>query len=439
MMATSNREPDYAERRRRLIEDLGGDGVLVLPASPEIVVGRGLELPYRPDADLLYLTGYDEPEAVLLLGALDNEERCVLFVRPRDPEIERWSGVRRDPESIAAELGLQVYPLPELEERLTPILAAAERIYFPLDSGRPEVEAIVYRALVGSRRLRQRKGRGPRSLSDPGVLLDELRLIKDKAEIALIAEAGRITVESLLEIVPAIRPGAGEWEVEAALEAAFRRRGALGPAFASIIASGPNATILHYIENQRTMRAGELLLIDAGAQWRGYNADISRTLPVSGRFRPEQREVYDAVVRAHSAAIAEVRPGATIGAVHERARAMIIEALLEFGLLEGSTEEIIESGLYRPFFPHQTSHWLGLDVHDVGDYMVEGESRELEPGMVLTIEPGLYFAPTDGALPEAFRGIGVRVEDDILVTADGHEVLTPGLPTTAEEVEALFS
>lgn len=430
--------PIYASRRSRVQELLGESGILVVPASPEIVVGRDIDTRYRPDADLYYLTGYREPGAVLVLGPASADEPYTLFVRPRDPNAERWTGVRGGPEAAAAEFGAVAYPITELEERLPGLLAAAETIYFPLESGRPEVEHLVRRALANGRRTRQRTGIGPRTLRDPGSLLDEARIIKDPHEIELIAAAATLSAEAFLDVVPLIKPGVGEWEIEAALTYGFRRRGADGEAFASIIASGPNATVLHYIDNDRVMKAGELLLIDAGAIRRGYSGDISRTFPVSGRFAPLQREIYDAVLAAHDRAIAAIRPGATIAGVHEISRRTLTEALLGLGILDGDPDEIIEEEQYKPFFPHQTSHWLGLDLHDVGDYARGGESRILEPGMVLTVEPGLYFPPDDDRVPPELRGTGIRIEDDVVVTDSGHEILTEMLPTAATDLEALM-
>jgi Xaa-Pro aminopeptidase len=364
--------------------------VLVLPAAPEIIVGRDLEFRYRPDPDLFYLTGYTEPEALLVLSPGDHEAAYTLFVRPRDPDQERWSGARGGPAAASEVYGADAaYPITELEERLPALLARAETIFFPLENGRAEVDSLIRRILGGARRSRQRTGLGPRELVEPGALLDELRLIKDPHELTLLTDAARLTAEAFLEVVPQIRPGAGEWEIEAALDQGFRRRGAEGSAFAPIIASGANATVLHYVDNSRTMQAGELLLIDAGARFRGYNGDISRTFPVSGRFTPAQRELYDAVLAAHDAAIAEVRPGVTFAAVHDSAVRVLVEAMVAIGLLDGDLDDLIANETYKRYYPHQTSHWLGLNVHDVGDYARRGESRALVPGMVLTVEPGI--------------------------------------------------
>lgn len=430
----------HAARRARALDALGTDAALVLPAAPELRVGRDLELRYRPDPDLFYLTGYPEPDAVAVLSPANEEAPFTLFVRPRDPELELWTGIRGGPEAATEIFGADAaFPLGELEERLPKLIKEVGTVYFPPGSGRAELEALVRRILAGSRRARQRTGRGPHALVDPGRILDEMRLVKDAHELALLREAARITAEGFREAAASIRAGAGEWEVEAALEYAFRRRGADGFAFPYIVASGANATVLHYIENNRPMRAGELLLIDAGARYRMYNGDISRTFPVSGRFTTAQRELYDAVLAAHDRAIEAVRPGATVADVHAVAVRTLTVALVELGLLEGDVDELVAEGKHKAFYPHQTSHWIGLDVHDVGDYAIRGTPRPLEPAMVLTIEPGLYIPADCEAAPAGLRGTGIRIEDDVAVTEDGHEILTATLPAAAEAVEALLA
>lgn len=435
---TENAAALFAARRARVLAALGEDGAMVLPAAPELRVGRDAELRYRPDPDLYYLTGYPEPEAVLVLtpGA---EASFTLFVRPRDPDRELWTGRRGGIEGARERYGADVaYSVAELGERLPALLLPYGELYARLDDGRPEVDALVRRTLRDGRRQRQRAGKGPSALIEPGVILDEMRLFKDAHEIALMREAARISVEAFREAARAIRPGAGEWEVQAALESGFRGRGGDGPAFESIVASGANATVLHYVENGRRMEAGELVLLDAGASFHLYAADISRTFPVDGRFTPRQRALYDVVRAAHDAAIEIVRPGAEFADVHETAVRVLLTGLLDEGLLEGEVEELMgDEAKYRAFYPHRTAHWLGLDVHDVGGYTIAGEPRRLEPGMVFTIEPGLYVPETLAAVAEELRGTGIRVEDDVLVTDGGVEVLTGDLPSDAEAVAAL--
>lgn len=451
---------------------------MVLPAAPELRVGRDTELRYVPDSELYYLTGYAEPGAVAVLcpaAAAPAAGRLVLFVRPRDQEQERWTGARSGPDAAKELFGAAAaYPIGELEQRLPVLVAGAERLYFRLGGGREDVEALVRGLLLRGRRTRQRSGWGLQALVDPGAVLDEMRLRKDAQELGLIREAARTTAESFREVLGGIRPDAGEWEVEAALDAGFRRRGADGPAFPTIVASGPNATVLHYIENRRRMQAGELVLLDAGARCRMYAGDVSRTFPVAGRFSLEQRELYEAVVAARDAAVAAVAPGATTADVHRAALQVLIGALVERGVLQGEVDRLVkqhedaeeraaqrraepESAVRpaaggrgagaqsekeppsRAYVPHKTSHWLGLDVHDVGDYAVRGTPRPLEPGMVLTVEPGLYIPPQDEAAPAALRGLGIRIEDDVVVTEQGQQVLTAALPAAADAVEQLLA
>ncbi|HEY8469749.1 MAG TPA: aminopeptidase P N-terminal domain-containing protein [Longimicrobiales bacterium] len=430
----------HAARRARVLQALGTDAVMVLTAAPEPRIGRDVELRYQPDPDLYYLTGYPEPDAVAVLAPARTEAPFTLFVRPRDPEAELWTGPRGGPDAAKDLFGAdEAYPIGELADRLPPILAAADTIYFRLGTGRDDVEALVRKSIIQARRGRQREGRGPRTLVDPGAILDDMRLIKDEHEIALLREAARISAEAFREAARLIRPGAGEWEIEAALEAGFRSRGAMGPAFPTIVGAGANATVLHYTDNAAPLQAGQLVLLDAGARYRMYCGDISRTFPVSGTFTAAQRDVYDAVLAARDAAIALVRPGNTIEQVHDAALRTALAALIDLGVLRGTVDELVEKKEeYHPFLPHRTSHWLGLDVHDVGDYRTAGEPRRLEPGMVLTVEPGIYLPGTHDAVPTALRGSGIRIEDDVLVTPSGHEVLTAALPTAALEVETLL-
>jgi Xaa-Pro aminopeptidase len=430
----------FAGRRARALELLGERQALVLAAAPELLAGRDLELRYREDADLFYLTGYTEPEAVAVLSPAHAEAPYTLFVRPRDPEKELWSGRRGGVEAAREQSGADaVLPIGELAERLPAILARADTLLFRLGGGQDGVEALVRSALVAGVKGRQWQGRGPRALVDPAALLADLRLVKDEGEVHLMREAARISVEAFHDAAAAIRPGAGEWEVEAALEAGFRRRGADGFAFQSIVAGGANATILHYVENAAVLRPGTLVLLDGGARYRHYHADISRTFPVSGRFTAEQRVLYDVVHAAQRAAVAAARPGSSVHAVHRAALRVLAEGLVEHGLLEGDPDALLEDGTaLKAYYPHRTSHWLGLDVHDVGDYAVDGEPRVLEPGMILTVEPGLYIPRDDEHAPAALRGTGIRIEDDVLVTANGNEVLTAALPAAAAEIEALL-
>lgn len=428
----------FARRRERVLERLSEEeGVLVLPAAPAPLRSRDVEHRYRPDGELLYLTGFAEPEAVAVLRPAE-PERFVLFVRARDPKAEVWTGRRVGPEAAVEMFGADAaFAIGELEERLPALLGAASRIYFRLGRG-DRVERMVVDALARARAKGQRTGVGPRSVFDPGLLLDDLRLIKDEHEVAAVRRAANVCVAAHLAALAAVRPGAGEWEVEAAFDAAVRARGALVP-FPTIVASGPNAGVLHYAENTRCIEAGDLVLLDGGAEVAYYGADVSRTVPASGSFSPAQRAAYDVVLAAHRAAIARARPGETIEAVQQAALETLVRGLVELGALDASAPaaELIEQKAHERYFPHRVSHWLGLDLHDVGDYIVAGEPRRLTPGMVFTVEPGLYFPPDASEGAARYAGIGVRIEDDVLITPEGCEVLTAELPPGADEVAGL--
>lgn len=447
----------YAARREKVFAQLGARS-LVLPAAPPARRSRDTDYPYRPDSEVRWLCGSIEPDTVVVLRGHATEERFVIFTRDRDPDAELWAGPRLGVEGARELHGADAaYPIEELDERLPAMLDGSAAVGFRLGEGR-DAESEVLAALRHARERGARRGSGPRAVFDPGVVLDDLRLIKDDWELARMREAVALTVDAFREVAPMMRSGAGEWQVQGRLDGAFRAGGGEGPAYESIVGGGANACVLHYVRNDRAFEAGELVLIDAGASVAGYAADLTRTFPVDGRFTPEARAVYEVVDRARAAAVAAVRPGATMAAVHEAAVAVIVAGLREVGVLDEDDDEAGEEDgqgtaaersecsepqSYRRFFPHQTSHWLGLDVHDVGDYARDGQSRRLEPGMVLTIEPGLYFGEAgveaaDGRA-DRFRGIGVRLEDDVLVTADGHEVLTAAMPTDAEAIAALVA
>ena len=424
----------HASRRARIFERLGRRA-LVLPASPPAVRSRDTEHPHRPDSELMWATGVTEPDAVAVLRGHADEDRFVLFVRERDPEAERWDGPRIGVEAALEGTGADaVYPIAELAERLPSLVQGSDGVAFRLGEGR-RGEAEVVAALGWGRRRGPRTGVGPRFVVDPGEILDDLRLVKSADELHLMRGAAERTVAAFDEIAARIRAGVGEWELQGRLDGAFRAHGGEGPAYESIVASGPNACVLHYVACDRVLAPDDLVLIDAGASWGWYAADLTRTFPVDGAFTGPGRAVYEIVERARAEAVAAVRPGVAVAEVHEVAVGVIREGLVALGVLDAGAAA--EPAAHRPWYPHQTSHWLGQDVHDVGDYAVAGESRLLEPGMVLTVEPGLYFPATDADGPAGtFAGVGVRIEDDVLVTGDGHEVLTSGFPTAPDEVAA---
>jgi Xaa-Pro aminopeptidase len=430
----------HAQRRRRLLEQMEG-GVAVIATAAQHPRNGDNDFPFRPDSDFHYLTGFAEPNAVLVLCKGRKEGEQILFLQPRNREQETWTGRRLGVERAPAALCVdEAHPIEALEELLPKLLRGRDPLFFRTGV-RPDLEARIL-AMVQTLRTRVRElNPAPARIIDPSTLLHEMRVRKDERELAAMREAARISTAAHVAAMRATAPGRNEYEIEALLEYEFRRRGATGPAYPCIVASGANATILHYHENARRMEAGELLLVDAGSEVDCLASDVTRTWPVGGRFTPAQRRIYEIVLAAQHAAIATVRPGAGFNEAHDAALRVLIGGLTELALLSGTFESILESKSYRRFYMHRTGHWLGMDVHDVGAYFREGregsEPRRLEPGMVVTVEPGLYFDEEDATVPAEYRGIGVRIEDDVLVTAAGHEVLTRDCPKEVAELEAL--
>ena len=425
----------YRARRDGALERLRG-GVAILRSNPEQTRSNDTEFPFRQDSDLWYLTGFGEPDCVLVLTDRHPDHRSVLFVRPRDPEKETWNGRRAGVDGAKAHYGVDAtYSIAELDEKLPQYLEGASTLYFTpgLDTA---FNARVEGWLATSRRTRARTGKGPVTRVELAPLLHETRLYKTAEEIAMLRRACAISAEAHNAALEGTRPGQQEYEVEALVNYVFRARGARAPGYNSIVAGGINATILHYTENESVLRDGDLLLIDAGAEVDGYTADITRTFPVGERFTPAQRQVYDIVLAAQEAGIAAVRPGTRFDEVHMAALHVLVEGLVTLGVLEGRVEELIAQKAFQPFYMHRTSHWLGLDVHDCGLYVdAKGESLPLAPGMVLTVEPGLYFGDTTVAYDPKFRGIGVRIEDDIAVTPNGHANLSEAAIKLPDQVE----
>ena len=417
----------YGERRDRVLARLG-DASMLLPAAPVRFLSGDSEYRYRPDSELLYLTGWDAPDCIALLRGFADDDRFVLFAPARDPDRELWTGPRRDPEEVGARFGADlVLPLAEFAEKAPALLAGGGAIHYRLGA-HGTCDRAVRTALDDARRQRARTGKGPRTVADPGALLDRMRMVKDPAELARIREAARISVAAFREALASVRAGVGEWEVEAALEAGFRRRGANGPAFATIVAAGANACTLHYSANGARIAADDLVLVDGGAAFDFYAADVTRTVPASGRLEGARREMHEVVRDAHAAAVAACVPGGTLDAVHRAAARRTAAGLVAAGILKGSLDEALEERTWRRFFPHRTSHWLGLDTHDAGPYRDRNGPVGLVPNMVFTVEPGLYFPPGSDPGPPSLEGTGIRLEDDIRMTSDGAEVLTAGLP-----------
>jgi Xaa-Pro aminopeptidase len=420
----------FADRRDRFLHRLGG-AAAVIPAAPLVTHHADVEHAFRQNSDFWYLTGFDEPGAVALLLPHRPDTPFVLFVQPRDPAAEVWNGFRWGCEGAVQRFGAsEAHPLSELEQRLAGYLEGAEGIAFRV--GRhPQVEPLVLGAWARQLDRAPRSGTAALGLVAPCPILHELRLRKDPAELERLRLAARISAEAHELARQVARPGLSERQVQAVIEQHFLERGARGPAYGSIVAGGDNACVLHYTANAAELRDGDLLLIDAGCSLSDYyNGDITRTFPINGRFSGEQRALYELVLAAQEAAVASVRPGGTAEEVHGTAVRTLVQGLLELGLLRGSLEELIEQGSYRHLYMHRTGHWLGLDVHDVGAYRLGEHPVQLEPGMVLTVEPGLYvsdrLAVPEGQpeIEERWKGIGIRVEDDVAVMEHGHEVLT---------------
>ena len=429
----------YTDHRRRLLDRLRGDQACALVfASPTRVRNHDCDFRYRPDSDFWYLTGFREQDAclVLLPGEDASKDKSILFLRERDPLMETWNGRRIGIERAPELLGVdEARDINELWTELPKMLSDWERIVYrtgqDTDTDRKLID------LVSSLRSKARGGvEPPVELVDTAPLLHELRLYKSPAELAEMRRAAEITTEAHIECMRQTQPGMNECEVDALIEYTFRRRGSTGAAYTNIVAGGANACILHYVENDQTLADGDLLLIDAGSESNYYASDVTRTFPVNGTFSAEQRAVYEVVLAAQKAAIEGLAPGVPFDWMHRRSLEGIVDGLIELGLLEGTRESVIEDKSYNRFYMHKAGHWLGLDVHDCGAYFIDGASRVLEPGMVLTVEPGIYIAEDDETVEERWRGIGVRIEDDILVTESGWENLTADIPKEVDEVEA---
>jgi Xaa-Pro aminopeptidase len=413
-----------------------GDGAVALIQGASLVTrSADTEFPFRQDSDFHYLTGFDHPHALAVLRT-DGGPAYTLFVEPRDRDAETWTGYRPGTDGAVADHGAdEAFPIGELDERLPDLIDSCERI-FHVHGRAAELDAQLVR-ILDSMRLRSRLGKVPAStIVDPREILHEMRLVKQPGELEIMRRAAAISAEAHREAAKLAHEGHFEYELQAVLDYTFRRRGAAGPAYASIVGGGANATILHYIANDQKLRDGDLLLIDAGCELGGYASDVTRTYPVGGSFGGRERAVYELVLEAQLASLAAAKPGATLPEVHQASVRKLTEGMLELGLLEGSADEAIEKETFKRYYMHGTSHWLGLDVHDVGSYTVGGKPRKLEPGMCFTVEPGLYVPADDPDAPEGLRGLGVRIEDDVVVTKDGHENLTAAIPKHPADIEA---
>lgn len=412
--------------------------VAIIPSAREATRSNDTAYRFRQDSDFLYLTGFEEPEAIAVIAPA-REHKFTMFLRPRDPEREIWDGRRAGVEGAKREYGAdEAFPIVEFDEKLHDILDGAEKLYYRLGVN-SDLDDTIIRQIARMRALNRKPIHPPQTIIDPATIVHEMRVLKSEDEIALMQRAADIAAEAHCEAMRAARPGMKEYEVEALIELIFKRRGAAAPAYTSIIGAGANATVLHYINNDGELRDGELLLIDAGAEYKGYASDITRTFPISGKYSKPQRDIYDLVLKAQMECVELVRPGTTHDQLKTHSIKVLTEGLVELGLLQGKPEDLIKEKKYEKFYMHGLGHMLGIDVHDVGRYYFDQESRALEPGVVMTVEPGLYIAPDAQDVPAEYLGIGVRIEDDVLCTTNGPRVLTTKVPKQAEEIEALMA
>ncbi|MBE9119339.1 aminopeptidase P N-terminal domain-containing protein [Tychonema sp. LEGE 07199] len=423
---------EYRQRREQLMAKIGS-GTAIFRSAPAAVMHNDVEYAYRQDSDFFYLTGFNEAGAVAVLAPHHEEHKFVLFVQPKDLEKETWHGYRAGVEGAKELYGAdEAFPIAELAEKLPKFLEKADRIYYHFGRDRTFNQTILnhWQSLMATY---PKRGTGPTAIEDSNIILHPMRLVKSETELALMRQAANISVIAHNRAQEFAKPGRYEYEIQAEIEHIFGMNGGT-PAYPSIVASGNNACVLHYIENNRQIQENDLLLIDAGCACNYYNADITRTFPVSGKFTAEQQIIYDLVLQAQLQAISQVYPGNPYSKIHETAVRVLVEGLMDLKILAGDIEEIIKEEKYKPFYMHRTGHWLGLDVHDAGVYQYGENSQVLQAGQVLTVEPGIYISPhikpVEGQpeVPEKWRGIGVRIEDDVLVTVDNHEVLTAGVP-----------
>jgi Xaa-Pro aminopeptidase len=428
----------FAARRQRFREAMGENALAILLGSVPITRSNDTEFPFRQDSDFWYLTGFDHPNAIAVMRT-DGGPEYTLYVEQRDPSMETWTGYRPGTEGAVRDHAAdESFANAEFKKHFPELLGKQERLYHVLgrDTG---VDALLVETTEALHRRSRQGVSPPEAIVDPRGLLHEMRLFKEPAELDLMRRAAAISAEAHREAARLAMPGGYEYELQAVIEYTFRRRGARGPAYTSIVGGGANATVLHYVRNDEKLRSDSLVLIDAGCELEGYASDVTRTYPVGGRFSPAGREVYEVVLAAQEAALAICRPGSTIPEIHDAAVLALVEGMLELGVLSGEAATLIEKERHRPYYMHGTSHWLGLDVHDVGSYRSRGEPRKLEPGMVFTVEPGLYVSPDQVEVPARHRGIGVRIEDNVVITKNGHENLTAAIPKTADELESLVS
>jgi len=426
---------EFARRRVDLMAMMEANSIAILPSSRIVARNSDVDYPFRQDSDFQYLTGFGEPDSVLVLVPGRTHGETILFCRERDPDIERWHGKITGPERAMQMFGFDdAFPITDIDDILPGLIEGKAKLYYGMGAHSEFDNQVI--GWVNSISTNQQSGsKPPGEFVHLGQHVHELRLFKSAQEINVMRHAANATAEGHLRLMTEMAPGLREYHLEAELNHAFMRAGARTTAYPSIIGSGNNANILHYTQNADVIRSGDLVLIDAGAEYEGYAADVTRTLPASGQYSAAQAEVYNIVLAAQLAAIAQVKPGNHWNQPHEAAVREITLGLISLGLLEGEVEALIRDEAFKKFYMHRTGHWLGLDVHDVGEYQIEGEWRVFEPGMVTTIEPGIYIAEDFKDVPPRYRGIGIRIEDAVLVTKSGNEVMTAMIPKTVAEIE----
>jgi Xaa-Pro aminopeptidase len=428
---------EFKRRRKKVMAVMDDDCIAIVPTAPPRHRNRDVEYPYRPDSDFYYLTGFSEPEAVAVLAPGRPQGEFILFCRERDPEMEQWNGARAGLEGACSDYGADdAFPIGDIDDILPGLLETRSHVYYAMGY----YQEFDQRMLTWVNKLRTRSRAGVNSPAQFVALdhvLHDMRLYKSRAEIKTMSHAVEISASAHRRAMSVCRPGLTEYQVEAELMHEFMRAGGRNVAYPPIIAGGANACVLHYTENAARLNDGDLLLIDAGVEYDYYASDITRTFPVNGKFSKQQREIYALVLEAQYAAIEQVRPGNHWNDPHEAAVQVITEGLVDLGLLKGRVSSLIKKEAHRKFYMHRTGHWIGMDVHDVGDYKIEGEWRVLEPGMVMTVEPGIYISGGSRSVAKKWWNIGVRIEDDVLVTSDKPQVLSKAAPKRIEEIEAL--
>ncbi|MEH6568464.1 MAG: Xaa-Pro aminopeptidase [Halioglobus sp.] len=430
---------EFARRRKNLMALMEPNSIAIIPSAHEQVRSRDTEFPFRQDSDFYYLCGFTEPDSVLVLIPGRKHGQFVMFCRERDLSMELWHGFREGPEGACENFSADdAFPIGDIDEILPGLIEGRDRVYYSMGRSTEFDQQIM--AWVNQIRSKEAFGAvPPGEFTDLDHMLHDQRLIKSAAELRLMRRAGEITAQAHIRAIRYCRTGMHEYELEAEILHEFASLGARHPAYNSIVGSGGNACVMHYVQNNSKMRGGDLVLIDAGCEFEYYAADVTRTFPVAGTFSKEQRALYEVVLAGQLAAIDAIKPGNHWNQPHDASVRAITEGLVKLGLLKGTVNKLIASEAYRKFYMHKAGHWLGLDVHDVGDYRVADEWRMLEPGMVMTVEPGIYISPDNTKVAKKWRGIGIRIEDDVIVTAQGNEVITSGVPKTVEEIEAMMA